>query len=160
MLSRLTSSAQRHHTSLPKPKDDNISGSIATLVNQHFLDKHPKQLRALLQPRIGVKPPSGGVEDNVISPMRSLEIEKRFGTTDRHAHGLRKIHLLAEIGKRIVPVAETMQKDQDVGRRVIFGRCVDIISISCGKSDNNRMVSGIAALVRVDPWTLKAGVQT
>lgn len=92
--------------------------------------------------------------------MRSLEIEKRFGTTDRHTSSLWQVHLLAEIRERIVPVAEAVQKYQDIGRRVIFGRCVDIISIVCGKSDNDRMVCGMAALVRVDPWTLKAGVQT
>ena len=87
--------------------------------------------------------------------MRTLEIEKRCGPKS----GLWQIHLLAQIGESILSVAETVQKNQNIGRKVIFGRCVDIISVNCGKSDNDRMIYGITALVRVDPWTLKAGFQ-
>lgn len=120
---RLTSSAQRHHASLPKTKDDNISRRIAALIEECLLDQDLKQHRTLLQPRIGIKPTRRRVENDIVAPMRALQIKQSFRSTNRHARRLRQIHLPAERGESILPVAQAMQQDQHVGRRVILGRC-------------------------------------
>jgi hypothetical protein len=118
----LTSSAQRHHASLAKTKEDNISRCIATLANEHILNQNPEQLGALFQPRVSIKTTRRRVEDNIVAPMRSLQIKQRFRPPDRHTRRLRQIHLPAERGKSIVTVTQAVQEDQDIGWGVILGR--------------------------------------
>lgn len=73
--SRLTSSAQSYHATLPETEEHDLSRSIATLLHKNILDKQPQQLRTFLQPGVSVETARRGVKDDVVAPVRTLQIE-------------------------------------------------------------------------------------
>jgi hypothetical protein len=102
---KLTGRAQSHHAALSKPKDDNLARRIPTLVNQNLSDQDAEQLGAFLQARVGVEPASRRVENDIIAPVRSLQVEKRFRPTDRNTSRFGQVQLLAEGGEGVVAVS-------------------------------------------------------
>lgn len=120
---KLTRSTQRNHASLPETKQHYLSRLIAAFLDHDVLDQQLQQRRALLHAGVGIEPARRRVEDDVVAPVRALEVEQGFGASHGDARRLGQVHLPAERGEGVVPVAQAVQEDEDVGWRVIVGRC-------------------------------------
>jgi hypothetical protein len=101
----LTRCAQSHHSTLPKPKENNLSRRIAALLDKHLFDQDAQQLGAFFQARVGIQTTCSRVENDIIAPVSSFQVKKSFGSTDGNASRFGQVHLLAESGEGVVAVS-------------------------------------------------------
>jgi hypothetical protein len=97
--------------------------AIAAFPHEDLLDEVLEEKQRLLEPGVGVQSAAmaGIVEENVVAPVETPEVEDGPRAAEGDAAGLGEAELLGEVGEGEGGVAEAVEEEEDVGGEVAVG---------------------------------------